>query len=183
MTEPRFALDWEGLATMSEQLLADRIATDPGSVAAGKLTEAQADDRKRIMGSVVAIWWAVVRGAPMPELQASHGEMRRDLADVRAKLSTVAAARPDNTTVARRLEAIVALEWNHRPCMPGHDLPWILHVHAANLIGRARAMEARASRPPSTGGDHVNRSAERATLATGGGRSVAAPTPKQTALL
>ncbi|WP_052507870.1 hypothetical protein [Sphingomonas hengshuiensis] len=136
---PTYATDWPGIAATAEQLLADRLARDPDLVAAGKLPPAAADDRARIMAAIVALWRAVVRREPVPALSATHAEMRADLAKAREVLSTLAASRPDNTALAIRLAAVVALEWNHRPCMPGHDLPWILHVHAANLQARAMA--------------------------------------------
>jgi hypothetical protein len=130
--------DWRSIAAFAEQLLAQRLAADPEAVKAGKLTQAQADDRARVMGAAVAIWRAVVRREPMPELQAYHAEIRLDLASARAAISTRAAAAPENTTLAQQLALAVALEWNHRGCMPGADLPWIMHVHEANLLARER---------------------------------------------
>jgi hypothetical protein len=84
------------------------------------------------------VWRAIVRREEVPTLQTTHAEVRLDLANARAALSTRAAAAPNNTTLAQQLALAVALEWNHRGCMPGADLPWILHVHEANMIARRR---------------------------------------------
>lgn len=136
---PPFYSDWLGLAELAEQLLSQRLAGDPEAVKASKLTQAQADDRARVMGAVVMIWRAIVRREPVPPLAATHAEIRLDLDRARAALSARAAAAPTNTAFAQQLERAVALEWNHRPCMPGSDLPWIMQVHAANqTIRRSR---------------------------------------------
>lgn len=138
MNAPPLYGDWPALAAAAEQLLAGRVANDPAAIEAGKLTPDQAEERARIMAAVVAIWRAVVRREPVPELQAPHAEIRHDLARAREALSVRVAAAPGNTTLAQQLHLAVALEWNHRPCMPGHDLPWILHVHLANQLARER---------------------------------------------
>lgn len=135
---PAFYGDWRAIAAFAEQLLAQRVAADPEAVKANKISQAQADDRARVMGAAVAIWRAVVRREPVPALEATHAEIRLDLATARAALSGRAAAAPGNTTLAQQLAFAVALEWNHRGCMPGADLPWILHVHEANLLVRER---------------------------------------------
>ncbi len=164
---PTYATDWTGIAATAEQLLADRLARDPDLVAAGKLPQADADDRARIMAAIVALWRAVVRREPVPALSATHTEMRGDLAKAREVLSTWAASRPDSTALATRLAAIVALEWNHRPCMTGHDTPWILHVHTANQQARAQAAHRAAAppeRPAPQPAPRVSRAAQAALL-------------------
>jgi hypothetical protein len=138
MNPPPFYSDWPSLAAFAEQLLAQRLTADPEAVKANRLSQALADDRARVMGAVVAVWRAIVRREPVPELQAFHAEIRLDLASARAAFSARSAAAPGNTSLAQQLALAVALEWNHRGCMPGADCPWILHVHEANLIARRR---------------------------------------------
>lgn len=145
MSPPPFYNDWPGLATLAGQLLAARLAGDPEQVAGGRITQAAADDRARIMHAVVAIWRAVVRREPLPELAAFHAEIRQDLANVRSGAAARLAAAPSNTTFERQLAGIEALVWNHRPCMPGADLPWILHVHEINVELRRRRDSAGAT--------------------------------------
>lgn len=142
---PPYYGDWRGIAAFAEQLLAQRLAADPEAVKATKITQAQADDRARVMGAVVAAWRAIVRREELPTLQATHAEIRLDLANARAALSARSAAAPGNTTLAQQLALVVALEWNHRGCMPGADLPWILHVHEANMIVRRRREQREAA--------------------------------------
>jgi hypothetical protein len=144
MNPPPFYNDWPGLAQLAERLLAARVAGDPEQVQGGRFTQAEADDRARIMGATIAIWRAVVRREPVPELAAFHAEIRLDLDAVRKSAAARLTAASGNTSFARQLTGIEALVWNHRPCMPGHDLPWILHVHAANQLGRESAPMAAA---------------------------------------
>jgi len=142
MNPPPFYDDWRGLAQLAEQLLAARLAGDPEQVQGGRFTQAEADDRARIMGATAAIWRAVVRREAVPELAASHAEIRLDLAGVRNGAAARLKASAGNTSFERQLAGIEALVWNHRPCMPGHDLPWILHVHEANQMTLRRRSAA-----------------------------------------
>ncbi|UYY60133.1 hypothetical protein [Sphingomonas sp. S2-65] len=145
MTEapPPFYNRWHGLAATAAQLLARRREGDARRVEAGEITQAEADDRSRIMGALATMWRAVVDQAEAPKLDAYHAEIRNDLLTLAFDTKHRAAARPDDTALQRLATYAAALKWNHRPCLPGHDLPWILHVHAANLAMRPAPVEQR----------------------------------------
>jgi len=146
VTPPRLYNDWRGLAATAAQLLARRREGDARRVEAGEIAQAEADDRARIMGAVVTIWRAVVDGAELPQLGAYHAEIRDDLLTLAFDTRHRAAARPDDAALQHLAAHAAALKWIHRPCLPGHDMPWILHVHAANLAMRSASATAEPER-------------------------------------
>lgn len=167
------ARDWSSLAAETASLHAARQRHAEQLAKAGDDRAAGAADRARVSGALAAIWAAIANRQPEPDLQASHREIREDLAGMREKLAQHAARSPSEANAAQ-LARIEALIDHHAPWAPGADLPHILFLHHCNLEARRRWPRPSGEDAVSTrGGDHVNRSAERAPL-----RQTAAPVPR-----
>jgi hypothetical protein len=131
--------DWTGLAAAAERLLADRAQADPASVAAGRLTAIEAENRLRTMGDLAAIWRAVASKEAIPELQVEHAATRADVMAAAKAWAKIAAAQPSQCLMAER---VAALAWYHQPATT-LGTPMIVLVHEFNQHHRA----LRASRP------------------------------------
>lgn len=179
------ARDWPGLAQEAARIHAARQRHADRLAQAGDPRAAEESDRARVMGALAAMWAAVVARRPEPELQASHAEIRQDLAGIRDTLAQRAAAAPDEAN-ALQLARIKALIDHHDPWWPGCDRPHILFLHQVNLAARARWPRPEQPHTASTteGGPHVDRSAERAALRQEAARMprAASTTPKQAGL-
>lgn len=163
------ARDWPSLANEAARLhaarqrYADRLAREGDPAAAAEA------DRARISAALAAMWRAVVDRAPEPDLQASHAEIRQDLAGIRDTLVARNVAAPSEAN-AGQLARIQALIDHHAPFLPGWERPHILFLHQCNLEARRRWPRPV---PATEGGHHVDRSAQRAPL-----RQTAAPVPR-----
>lgn len=151
---PRFADDWEGLAATAERLRDDRAREDPGYVAGGRLTQAQADDRARISGALAQQWRAIARREPIPHLHATPAEIRHDLERAVQSTAKRAESAPDVAvqigaalrTYAEFAQAVAALHWQQQPYREGTQTPLIVFIHTLNRMARAR--QAERSRAP-----------------------------------
>ncbi|RSV34842.1 hypothetical protein CA234_20680 [Sphingomonas sp. ABOLE] len=168
------ARDWPALAAeagrihAARQRHADQLAEKGDTERA-----APAADRARVSGALAAMWRAIVDHQPEPELQASHAEIRQDLAGIRDMLTQRAARAPDEVN-AEQLARVQALIDHHFPWWPGADRPHILFLYSVNQEARRRWPRPSGEDAVSTeGGRHVTRSAERAPT-----RQTAAPVPR-----
>ncbi|UYY77763.1 hypothetical protein [Sphingomonas sp. R1] len=153
------ARDWPTLAQEAARMHAARQRYADKLGQAGDPRAAEEADRARVMGALASMWAAVVARQDEPELQASHAEIRQDLAGIRDTLAQRAATAPDEAN-AMQLARIQALIYHHAPWWPHCDRPHILFLHQVNLAARARWPRGDATE----GGTHVDRSAERAAL-------------------
>lgn len=150
---PPFADDWAGLAAVAERLCADRAAGDPRQLEAGRLTQAQAEDRARVSGALAAQWRAIADRRPIPWLDASSAEILADLERAAEATARHAARSPDATIqlgtapipYTRFAEAVAALHWHQQPYRAGTDTPRIAFVHGLNLMIRAERTEREAA--------------------------------------
>ncbi|NLS25739.1 hypothetical protein S2M10_07090 [Sphingomonas sp. S2M10] len=132
------ARDWRGLAQEAARLRAARERHADQLAKAGKAEQAAAAaDRARVIGALAAMWHAIVSHQPEPELQASHAEIRQDLAGIRETLAQRIARAPDEAN-AEQLARIDALICHHQPWWPGAERPHILFLHSVNQQARRR---------------------------------------------
>ncbi|GEM_PF-6451231 len=134
--------DWRMLAAAAERLLADRLEKDPASVAANRMTALDATNRELTMRDLVAIWRAVVRKEPIPELQVSHAATRADLEAAATAWARIAKSRPGDQGCSNHAARVAALARYHQSPAPS-GTPEIVHLHEMNQHNRALA----ASRP------------------------------------
>jgi hypothetical protein len=144
-TDPPFADDWEGLAAVAERLRDDRARGDPEQVNAGRVTQAQADDRARIAQALALQWRAIVRREPVPWLDAHPAEILADLAAASTAAARRAAERPNDQVqlgaalvpYPRFAQGIAALLWQQQPYRDGTHMPRIVFIHTLRQLMQA----------------------------------------------
>lgn len=126
MTHPRYAEDPVMLADLSAHLLAERVTKYPAIVAAGRLTQAQADDGIRKMRAVARRFAMIkLRDLDQPWERATTiatpAEMREVLAAVAARTAEIAAADPSDLQKADMRGATAAMLWHAERAMAASD--------------------------------------------------------------
>lgn len=129
---PRFAGHWPELAQVANHMLARRVADLPGRVAAGKISQAQADASIALMQATAIIWNAVINRIDIPPITPSWAAITADLATAaeRARGRTIPGS-PDYA------EYVAALHWHSLPFPNAGGAPHIVHIHRCNQQLRA----------------------------------------------
>lgn len=147
---PRRRDDWEGIARLAARLLDQRRLRYPRQVELGRMTQAEADRRIRIMAAIDALWSRVIDRLELPWLWEWHAalgagldEMQAEAASARDVLAQLAAANPDDRDAAAAREHGEALWWHLQPVAPG-GFPhiWVAHDHAMWELARSRSRPA-----------------------------------------
>ncbi len=86
---------------------------------------------------------------PIPDLPATHAEIRADLAEA-SRLARQRAGRRPDPAVAELAAKVEALAWHHRPAWDGADLPVIAFLHGCNQAARQIARANAAVREAAT---------------------------------
>ena len=126
------------------QLLAQREHGYPRQVAAGKLTQADADAKLRVMRAVVAVWAAMTADRDLPPAErwneafgASADEMVDELRLAYAAVRRASDAAPGDEPRFNLAGAVSSLLFDHEP---QDGRPRLLHFHAhyqaAHFVGR-----------------------------------------------
>ncbi len=146
---PRFSNQWDVLLDVARELRAARAAGDPGQVAKGRLTQAEADDRARLSCALVTMWTHIVERTVFDHLDsyaslgASWYAIRRDLAGAVDRAAARAARAPADLALRDFADCVRALLWQMQPT-GSTDLPHILWVHGFNaMLATRRAAHAR----------------------------------------
>ncbi|WP_332793190.1 hypothetical protein [Sphingomonas sp. RB3P16] len=121
---------------MAERLLAERVAKYPAMVAAGRMSQANADTGIRTMRGVADHWRAMVDGTPAPERcaccgGASYREQRDTLIAASARTAQIAANAPDDARKADRAAAVAALLWHAEIALAAERACWNTNAQAA----------------------------------------------------
>jgi hypothetical protein len=144
---PPLALDhYRSFAALAELMLHERQAADPDRVAAGKLTQAEAAQRRLLAGALAEIWGCIrdPRRTPQARFLAVT---RRQLLDTLDSAIAVAERRalrdPSDKGRAHQLEQLRAMAWWHA------RLPERAHAHnmICDLVWQARQLGTEAEAP------------------------------------
>lgn len=145
---PALAHEWPALARAAARLLADRERGYPAAVAAGRLTQAEADVGIAAMRVLANQWRLIEAREPVPpidDLAARHGTFAaivlKQLRGAAEATAARAADRPEDAFAQVYAECVAALAWHQRPWDNAHGEPHILFVHALNLQLRRRATD------------------------------------------
>ncbi|WP_010184742.1 hypothetical protein [Sphingomonas sp. PAMC 26605] len=133
---PRLADELQLLADAAAHLLGEREAKYPAMVAAGKMSQADADTGTRTMRAVAEQWRAMVDGTPAPDRcaccgGASYREQRDTLIAASSRTAQIAANAPDDTRKADRAAAVAALLWHAETALAAERACWSVHAQAA----------------------------------------------------
>lgn len=136
MTRPRLADDHRLLAGAAAHLLAERVAKYPAMIAAGKMTQADADTGIRTMRAVAELWRARVDRTPEPDRcaccgGASYREQRDTLIAAGARTAQIAENAPNDAQKADRAAAVAALLWHAENALAAERACWSAHAQAA----------------------------------------------------
>ena len=121
---------WPELAEVANHMLARRVADQPGRVAAGKISQSDADHSIALMRATATIWNAVVSKIDIPAIPLSWAAITADLATAAARAQKL--AQPDYAAY------VAALHWHSLPAPNAGGTPHIVFIHRCNQTLRAR---------------------------------------------
>lgn len=149
---PAGVADWHRLAELAAQLRDQRAERFPAMIADGRITQADADIRLRIITAIAAQWDAVLGARALPAVEdyrealgANAAEMLAELAEIATRAHARAAANPAHRAAADQAMLARALHWHQQPINHDaiHPHIWIAHdFHQWQRTQRATAARA-----------------------------------------
>lgn len=111
---PRWYLYYPELAKVAAHLLVQRETGYPPHIAAGRMTQADADAGIAAMRAIAEDWAAVANGQPLPPLKVTLDDMRAAIDHAANRTAQMAAARPHDSDAAEYAELVDTLRWQQQ---------------------------------------------------------------------